>query len=271
MISRYTFSALLLGCASFILFQSNAGGPAQNGNRATGAPGDGSSTCESCHNNNGSFGNVSIDFEMTNASGAAVTEYKPDSVYSVKITVNNSAGSPAGFGFQMICLKDANDGNLQGWSNPSANAQLSTSAGRNYVEHDGISTTNIFTVDWTAPSESTGDVTFYLGANAVNGADGNAGDRAKIDKFTIAEANGDSVSTSVREFILNEFSVFPNPVKDNIRIAGLSPGSPISIYSALGTLLRSERLNNEILNLSDLESGIYIIQTESGAKRILKL
>ena len=101
------------------------------------------------------LGNVSIDFEMTNASGAVVDAYKPDSVYSVKISVNNSMGTPAGYGFQMICLDDANDDNISGWSNPSSNAQLSTSAGRNYVEHDGISSTNVFAVDWTAPETAT--------------------------------------------------------------------------------------------------------------------
>ena len=88
--------------------------------------------------------------------------------------MSNSAGTPDGYGFSMICL-DANDNNYNGWANASSNAQLSTSAGRNYVEHDGISSSNEFTVDWTAPSASTGDVTFYVGANAVNGADGNSG------------------------------------------------------------------------------------------------
>ena len=56
------------------------------------------------------------------------TEYIADSVYEIKITVSNSAGTPDGYGFSMICL-DANDNNYNGWANASSNAQLSTSAG----------------------------------------------------------------------------------------------------------------------------------------------
>ena len=190
----------LLGCAviGITLLTSNASGPASNGNRATGAPGDGSNTCVSCHNGNGNFGNVSIDLSMTDQNGNLKSEYVPDSVYEIKVTVNNSMGSPAGYGFQMICL-DSDDDNYDGWDNPSSNAQLSTSASRDYVEHDGISSSNEFTVDWTAPSEGSGEITFYVGANAVNGTGGTDMDRAAIDNFSFDEKEEEGDPNSIEE------------------------------------------------------------------------
>ena len=234
-----------------------------------GAPGDGGNTCVTCHNNSGSFGNVSIDFEMTNASGAVVDAYKPDSVYSVKISVNNSMGTPAGYGFQMICLDDANDDNISGWSNPSSNAQLSTSAGRNYVEHDGISSTNVFAVDWTAPETATGDVTFYLGANAVNGANGNGGDRAKIDKFTITEAPADTIPTGLSKLENETIGFYPNPVSD-VLYARHPDQSKVLIYHVNGALLGERNIEGNQLDVSDLETGIYFFQTHQSIQRILK-
>ena len=73
-------SLITCGVLGIVLLNSNAGGPASNGNRATGAPGDGSSTCVTCHNSGGAFGNVTIDMSMKDANGNVKTEYIADSV-----------------------------------------------------------------------------------------------------------------------------------------------------------------------------------------------
>jgi hypothetical protein len=263
-------SLITCGVLGIVLLNSNAGGPASNGNRATGAPGDGSSTCVTCHNSGGAFGNVTIDMSMKDANGNVKTEYIADSVYEIKITVSNSAGTPDGYGFSMICL-DANDNNYNGWANASSNAQLSTSAGRNYVEHDGISSSNEFTVDWTAPSASTGDVTFYVGANAVNGADGNSGDKAALDDFTISETEGQGPN-AVNEIEEDQFAVFPNPTNGLVTIEGTDLGTLVVLNSE-GQLIQSGTQGSNTIDVSNQPTGFYLIQDKATGKsqKIFKL
>lgn len=253
---------------SAILFQSYSGGPAAGNARATGAPGDGPNTCVTCHNSGGSFGTVSIDLEIEDMNGNAVSTYMADSMYSMTITVNHSMGNPAGFGFQMICLEDDSDSNVPGWSNPSSNAQLSTSGGRNYVEQDGISTSNVFTVDWTAPEAGTGDLTFYLGANAVNGANGNNGDRAALSSVSISETLVDTMDTTTTNVAhlpgRPSWRVYPNPAHGQILFDGLESGSQVSIYDVQGALVRTEWFTAfKEMDVRDLEPGLYLIRSEN--------
>jgi hypothetical protein len=194
-----------------------------------------------------------------------------DSVYEVTVTVDNSMGAPVGYGFQMICL-DSDDDNYNGWSNPSANAQLSTSAGRNYVEHDGISSSNTFSVDWTAPSEGTGEVTFYLGGNAVNGANGTGGDRAAIDAFSFDEMPADT-ATGIAMLPEPEFALFPIPAGDVIHVIGAEDGQQITVHSMNGAMVLRTNIEGGTVSLSDLKPGFYLVEIESlkGTRKIFKL
>ena len=273
MIKKIYISLLSCGVLGLVLLNSNAGGPANSGNRATGAPGDGSSSCVTCHNNSGVFGDVTIDLSFVDANGNTKTEYIPDSAYDLTITVNNEMGTPAGYGFQMICLDSALD-NYDGWSNPSSNAQLTTSAGRNYVEHDGMSTTNEFTVEWTAPAEGTQYVTFYVGANAVNGVSGNSGDKAGLNEFTFSEAEGDGGGdpNSVDELDVNHFMVYPNPTSGLINVDAKNTTSFL-IYNSQGQVIELNHAGGNQIDLSNQPTGFYIIEnSESGqSQKVFKL
>ncbi len=262
----------ILSCAAIgiILLTSNAGGPANSGNRATGAPGDGSSTCVTCHNSGGAFGNVSIDMLMTDVNGNIKTDYIADSMYDITITVNNAMGTPAGYGFQMICL-DGDDDNYNGWANASSNAQLSTSAGRNYAEHDGISTSNVFSLEWAAPSATTGDVTFYIGANAVNGASGNSNDNAALADFTFSEIEGEEPNLVV-ELNQEGFSVFPNPTAGVINI-GNDQTALIQVFNTEGKLVQLETITTNQIDLTNLPTGFYILinKETASSQKVFKL
>ncbi|MDF1695861.1 MAG: hypothetical protein P1U56_08525 [Saprospiraceae bacterium] len=156
-----------------------SGGPAAVFNQAyTAAPGESGTVCGNCHSG-GVFGTVSGTLSVTDGGGMAVTSYTAGETYQVSLTVNTTSGSPAGYGFQLTVL-DGSDNDVASFSNPSGNAQVSTAGsvagGRTYAEHLGTSGTNTFTVDWVAPAGGTGDLTFYYNVNAVNGANGTAGD-----------------------------------------------------------------------------------------------
>ena len=58
----------------------------------------------------------------------------------MKITITGD-GNESGYGTQMTAL-DASSNPITGFSAPSSNAQIATlSSGREYLEHDGISST----------------------------------------------------------------------------------------------------------------------------------
>ena len=96
--------------------------------------------------------------DVLDDAGASVVAngYKPGVTYTVVTTVNVDAGSPSGFGFQLVSLNapDGQDGPVvNSWSDPADNVQVSTvsSTGRSYAEHKGVSDDGTFNVKWTAP------------------------------------------------------------------------------------------------------------------------
>lgn len=175
------------------VFSSNSGGRASSGGSGnTGAPGEG--TCASCHSG-GSFG-ASLTIQVFNAGTTTpVTNYMPGTTYDLKVTVSNSSGAPAGYGFQMVALKNSTNTNTGTWTTPGSNTKIGTAGSRSYVEH-GVggtySASNIFTTKWVAPASGTGSVTFYSAGNVVNGNGGTSGDSPTS-----------SVSLTLSEFVGN--------------------------------------------------------------------
>lgn len=268
----YFFLFAMFTVLGLTLLQSYSSGPANQGVRATGAPGESSTRCTQCHTG-GNFGTMSIDLSLVNSAGDTVVEYLPDSVYTAYVTVSNSDGTPAGYGFQMICLQSGSNSNLQGWSNPSSNARLSVSNSRNYVEHKALSTTNLFSVNWKAPASGTGEVDFYIGANAVNGNGATSGDKAVLSDFSLSEASVDTVPpTGIKnQTAFSTLSIFPNPATSDLMIHGLRNGEFVEIISMDGQVMLSENFNGQSLNISEYPAGIYYILTQSGVSRFMKL
>lgn len=176
------------------VFSSNSGGRASSaGAGNTGAPGE-TGTCASCHSG-GSFG-ASLSVQVFNAGTTTpVTNYMPGTTYDLKVTVTNSSGSPAGYAFQMVALKNSTNTSTGTWTNPGSNTKIATAGTRSYVEH-GVggtySASNIFTTKWVAPASGTGNVTFYSAGNVVNGNGGTSGDSPTS-----------SVSVTLSEFVGN--------------------------------------------------------------------
>ncbi|MEX2595813.1 MAG: choice-of-anchor V domain-containing protein, partial [Salibacteraceae bacterium] len=264
---RYTyfFSSIVLAAA--LILQSNANGPASNGNRATGAPGDGPNTCTSCHTG-GSFGTVSVEFSMVDTAGNEVSEYAPNQVYTISVGVESSTGSPSGYGFQMIDIQNDGGNPIGGFSNPGTDTKLSNSSSRQYAEHSAPSVSGDFLVDWTAPDSGAGSVTFFLGANAVNGNGLNNLDNAVLADFSISELDGDTTDTdTVPDGVLensiakNQMSVFPNPATDQIQLKGVKSSKfPISLYSINGDRISIINNDKAPIDISYLKSGVYFFK-----------
>ena len=158
-----SFAVLLVGYSS---------GPAATVQQGyTGAPGETGTVCGTCHNAD-NYGAVSVD--LVSNIGTLPYEYVIEYAVPMDITVNAASGSPAGYGFQLIMT------NSQGvpldveYTNLGANVKQSTLPnGRTYVEHNGISTSNVFSFDYNILYSSELDyiVKVYVAATAVN-ADG---------------------------------------------------------------------------------------------------
>lgn len=60
--------------------------------------------------------------------------------------------------------------------------------------------------------------------------------------------------------VTNEISVYPNPTTRNLTISGIEIGTPVAIFDLSGRLLMT--INNQpLLDLSDLETGAYILKS----------
>ena len=269
---------LVIGFILFSLafFQSHSDGRATRDRDNTGAPGgqsggNGAISCNNCHNN-GAF-DTQLNLELIDDENNLVTEYLPNKKYTAKVTIETLSGAtPAGYGFQMVSLVDADNSDVNGWvdAEHSSNVQLTfaNSTGRVYAEHNDLSTTNEFTAEWTAPDTNTGDISFYIAGISANDNAASSGDNSPTPiKITFAE----SLSTNTNQ-VSNDFEVdvYPNPTFENLNINGDLNNKTIELYS-LDKLIKSIKGTQEdiSLELSQYETGLYIVIIRNKANQIV--
>ena len=216
-----TLSILLSLIISYATLTGSSNGRAAAANEGnTGAPGDAVTTCISCHNGGPIQTGISIAFK--DSAGNALTEYTPNHNYMVEVTLNPTAGSPNGYGFQMVALEDGGNTAISSWNNPANNVKISAANGRRYAEHNGVSTTETFEVYWTAPDTGTGGVTFYTAGNAVNSNGTTMGDGAAKTTLTITEAGGSGNPTGIELISIAKPTIYPNPATEYFFISNFS-------------------------------------------------
>ena len=191
--NRLRYIQILFVCAiGYFIFAGNSNGRATVANSGnTGAPGE--TTCGQCHN--GGNYNASVTVQMF-AQGATVptTQFFPGNTYTVKVTVNNAMGSPFGYGFQFTALTDADSSPISGYSSLASNVKQKTITiqnafnGRTYLEHNGVTSNNLFQFSWTAPANLNEPVTFFASGNVVNGSGNTSGDATNSTSLTIYPA-----------------------------------------------------------------------------------
>lgn len=164
-----------IGCTGLLalgLMANSAGVAEHQGKDRTGAPGS-DQPCSQCHSG-GAFSPQPVAMLLDVDETTEFTFYLPGETMRLRFEVNASS-SPAGYGLQATALLSDNS-NAGTFSNPSANGQLEDVAGRHFFEHNDLSASNTFTVDWTAPEAGSGPVTVYFASLAANGNGGTAGD-----------------------------------------------------------------------------------------------
>lgn len=269
----------------FVLLQSNRTGRATNGDEGvTGAPGDTffgnqPKTCGSCHQ--GGTYNPTASLVLLKANGDTAKTYVPGTRYTARLRVLAASGNPAGYGFQMIAIRDANKTELKGFSDtPGANNRYklkTISNGRTYAEQETMSVPNFFDMEWTAPQKGTGNVTFYFSANAVNNLQGNSGDSATNNNLTVEEAESasseDAVNTPAKAL-----KVSPNPVATQNAVLQFdlleSGKATLSIRANDGRTLWQTSSELSLgqqyweLPTADFQPGVYFVQLRQNNKAI---
>lgn len=109
---------------------------------------------------------------------------------------------------------------------------------------------------------------FQLGSVNFYSIDSN--NRYYIDDFKLIEGN----VLSTNDFSANEFSVFPNPVRDNLNISSNEVVSNVAIYNVLGSLVHQSAPNavSPSIDMSTFKSGVYFVEVTIGnSKKTVKI
>jgi len=268
------------------LYSFSIGFATKNSNGITQAPldwdanGDGiKETCAKCHNDN-PF-DADLEIFVTDPNNSRILGYDPGAPYTIHVKINHATGTPAGYGFQMVGLIDADSSGLPSFTNLSANAkEVSGILGRNYYEHNnGASDDNEFTFDWIAPADGTGSVTFYSSGLAVNKNAANSGDSPSNSKLTLTEGLILSNHTPIS---LASVRIMGNPSINSIHLAinaNNASDATVSLYDMNGQQVISNKeqivsgINQIQIDASHLNQGVYLlsVQTKQGqiTKRVL--
>lgn len=173
---------------SLLYFTSYSSGPTGRAGDATGSPLT-QTACTTCHQG-GNFAPVTeINFLD---EGAAIMAYEPGKTYTLQLSTT-AQNNPSGYGFQAVIL-DAANANAGEFGTPPANFKLTTDNAREYFEQRRVQTASSVEVEWTAPVAGTGEVTIYVGGNAINANGGTSGDNANLVSLSLAEGTPSSTS-----------------------------------------------------------------------------
>ncbi len=79
------------------------------------------------------------------------------------------------------------------------------------------------------------------------------------------------ITTDIKELDPEqEISIYPNPTNSSLSFIGLAENSLISIYDLMGKMLKNKTLSNNQIDISDLESNVYIITIFNNKNLITK-
>lgn len=240
--------------ASHLKFTS--GSPAAR----TGAPGE--LNCTNCHSGTAENGS-GINFVTLRENGNAITNYELNKTYTVEFNLSDGGGKN---GFQLTALGEDNKaaGTL---SSSDATTAITSSGGRQYVNHTGNSTsTKTWTFEWTSPSTDRGTVTFYVASNNSNGNFSNGGDLIRISQHAFG-SKANTSNLKLNKTTLTASYSAQTQILSLKSISSITGETAVNLVDLTGKSVYFERLGavndseNEfkVLLPSDIKSGIYFV------------
>lgn len=263
----YTLFSLLLIAAGSLSSSSGAG--AVQGVDRTGSP-VGNGSCASCHNS-GTF-DPSISLSVLD-DGMAVSEYQPGKTYQFEVKITAASGSPNAYGFQAVALSGADNDGAGSFGAPPQGIQLTSINGREYAEQSQRASEGTFVLDWTAPDSDVGEIRFYAGGNAADGAGGTAGDNGVFLDSPLTLGFSTVSSSANVSSIIADYRIFGNPVQNKLRLrleGGTAGEYQLDLLDYTGKLLQTQtvmfkgaQLTTE-MPMNDLAPGFYLLHISNG-------
>lgn len=270
MFKRFLYAVAVVVAVALVMepdmaLTNSGGAPAGR----TGAPGESTCATVGCHN---SFG-------LNSGSGAveitAPATYTSGEVVEIKVKVAEEGA--ARFGFE-VTAKDA-AGNDAGTF--MLNAEVRRASNQpGYITHNPavrVADEKEWTIEWTAPDVSTGDITFYAAGNAANGNGSTSGDHIYTTAVTMAPASGVATEDEMVQSSFALDAAYPNPFLTSTTIPfALREASVVSltVYDMNGKVVQERDLglrvagNHEVaLEANSLAAGVYIYELTTPAGR----
>jgi len=204
----FTQFLFLFGLITYLALLGNrSGSPAGQ----TGAPGETTCGNSSCHNVAENTGSATINLTMNEDQ----VSYQLGETHKIAIAIDGAQAAGRN-GFEIVAL-DASNNNVGEWILAGNDKRERSSNGRNYITHtaDG-SAQAAWEIDWKAPNEDAGAVTFYVAVNDANNNGGRTGD----DIYTTSLAVEAEVTSSINDISsLKDITIYPNPVGEQLNLA----------------------------------------------------
>ncbi len=276
MLKKFTVSLAFIATL-VIVYDANYNNAHTNGSGApagrTNSPGDGGLTCnDNCHT-----GPSPTDHVVTITSDVPVDGYIPGTTYTITSTATKSGISE--FGFE-ISPQNSSGTKLGSFVTPlPAGTQFASpnpGGANKYVTHTNTGTagsgTKTWSVQWTAPAQGTGPVTFYGAFNFTNSNNNNGGDVIETTSLAIPENTSIGIGETNAETPL---TVFPNPAGEQFTLSFFlyeNANVTTEIFDLNGRLVKQQIVENlnpgrhelKFNGHGEMEAGVYFIRLNDG-------
>jgi hypothetical protein len=255
----YLLSLMIIPSVLILYSWSPGGSPGGK----SGSPGDGGATCTDCH---GGTATEQVGWITTNIPAEGFT---PGETYI--ITATGTQDGVSKFGFELTAENSDGD-KLGGLTITDADRTRFTNSD-NAVTHTAAGNVpdgnmNSWSMEWTAPDEDIGSVSFYAAFNASMGSN-------VYNIYTSSLDVSQSTTGVADDLLAARINVYPNPASDQLNI-DLPEGAELRIIDMVGheLMVNRDTRTTERIDLSGLKEGIYFVQIlHEGAqatKRIIK-
>ena len=220
----------------------------------TGSPND-MASCTQCHY--AASGNEAVITTNIPDEG-----YTAGETYTITATINQPGINK--FGFEITAEETNFVSNKVGTFIITNNNETKLTNNNTAITHKSTGTlgngSRVWSMQWQAPSATTGGVTLYGGFIAANGDGTNAGDTYH------------ATSLSVNENLINHTTNNTSTEKDIIfdkkkKTINRTKNTDLSIYSIQGKLVLYSNKRN--INLDHLSKGTYIVKSQNEIQKII--
>lgn len=100
-----------------------------------------------------------------------------------------------------------------------------------------------------------------------------SGNETSIEMSDIEKINIGVQVSGIKDLVSDgSVAVWPTVVSDVLHVSGAAEGAEVSVYSLSGNLVKRGKSSEEVLNLdlSDLQSGAYVVNVSGKSVKIIK-